>query len=80
MPSLVVYSNPQGELAEQEITLGEVMSERVYQLKYEHSEDDNDYFHDFDEGVEMIAVESEDGEKQILLRHADGLPLWEEFE
>ena len=79
MPSLVVFNNP-GELQHQEIDLVETMSFKVRQLKYEHDENGKNYYHDFDAGVEMIAVASFTGEKQILLRHTNGKPLWEDLD
>lgn len=65
-PSLVTYANPPKG--------GKVMSDRVYQVKYEHMENGQDYYHDFDDGVEMIALP----DKNILLK--SDKDLWEDFD
>ena len=52
------------------------MSERVYDVRYQHVDDGQDYVHDFGPGVELEALE--DG--SVELHHRDGHPLWETFE
>ncbi len=79
-PSLVVYNPPLGRAMAIEGTVNGTMSKKVYEIKYRHDDDNQDYFHEFGSGVEMIAVESSTGEKQILLRHTNGKPLWEDFD
>lgn len=65
-PPLVVFnSNPPG-----------IMSERVWSLAYRHTDDGQDYIHEFGPGVEMEALE--DG--SVLVRHRRGRPLWRDFE
>lgn len=64
-PSLVTYTNP---------PKGALMSENVHQIRYRHIEDDNDYFHDFAAGVQMIALDN----GNILLM-SDKV-LWEDFD
>lgn len=65
-PSLVTYANPPEE--------GALMSENVYQVRYRHAENDKDYFHDFADGVAMIALDN----GGILLK-SDKV-LWEDFD
>ena len=75
-PSLVVYNPPDGmkvrRMGAQRI-IG-VIGERVYQVRYRHAEDLKDYFHDFDPGVKLIALDNGD----VLL--TSDKPLWEDFE
>lgn len=52
------------------------MSRRVYDVRYRHLEDGEDYVHDFGPDVELEALD--DG--TVLLSHSEGLPLWADFE
>lgn len=64
-PLEVWHTNPPG-----------VIGTRVWDLRYRHAEDGLDYVHDFGPGVELEALD--DG--SVILRHAGGLPLWDDFE
>jgi hypothetical protein len=68
MPGLTVFTNPpEGE--------GEVVSERVYEIRYRHIEDGANYKHSFRPGV--CAELLPDG--SVRLYHRDGKPLMREF-
>jgi hypothetical protein len=55
------------------------IAEEVHQLKYQHVDDGKPYVHDFEAGVEMWALIRRQ-HRDILLTHAHGAPLWEDFE
>jgi hypothetical protein len=55
-----------------------LMSEDVHEIRYTHADDGRDYYHPFEGDVEMWAV-LRNGRHEILLTHAAGQPLWEEF-
>lgn len=64
-PPLEIWStNPPGVMGE------------VYDIRYQHADDGENYVHDFGPGVELEALD--DGE--IHLSHRDGLALWQEFD
>jgi hypothetical protein len=86
-PPLVVFGNPPLQLRHREVggltsagpgIVGQI-AEEVHQLKYQHVDDGKPYVHDFEAGVEMWALIRR-GQKNILLTHAHGAPLWEDFE
>jgi hypothetical protein len=78
-PSLVVYNPP--DLAVRRMTREEhvvgIIGQNVHRIEYEHADDGNMYFHDFEPGVKMIALEH-GGDREILL--TSDKPLWEDFE
>lgn len=68
-PPLVVFkSNPPAN--------AQTIGDRVYALFYRHAEDGDEYVHEFDEGVDLQAMD--DG--TVCLEQRDGLPLWDDFE
>lgn len=64
-PPLEVWTNPPPDFGEE-----------VHAVTYRHAEDGENYVHDFGPDVEMEALE--DG--TVLIFHADGKPVWDEFE
>lgn len=64
---LVIYGNP-----------SRLMSARVYEVRYRHRDDGQDYVHKFKPNVEMVAIER-NGKHDILLTHRRGLSVWEDF-
>lgn len=52
---------------------GELMSKNVHQLKYTHAADGQDYVHDFERGVHMLALPN----GAVLLYHPSK-PVWED--
>lgn len=79
MPSLVVY-NPPGEYETVEVRVEGEISKKVIQLRYEHKEDGQNYYHDFAKGVKMLAVVGLNSERQILLVSDNDKPLWEDLD
>ena len=63
-PLVILHTNPPDEWGE------------VHDLTYRHHDDDQDYIHEFGPDVQLEA--QDDG--TVLLSHADGRPLWGEFE
>lgn len=53
-----------------------LQSDRVYEIRYRHADDKQDYKHEFAPGVVMYALES----GAILLQRLDGQPLWKDFD
>lgn len=62
-------------------TAGDVvgaLSMDVHEIRYTHIEDGEQYKHDFHGDVELWAIKRR-GLREVLLAHADGKPLWEDF-
>lgn len=71
-PELVLLLNPP------ETKGARIVSRRVEEIDYRHVEEeatDVVRFHPFGRGVELWALPS----GELLLRHKDGRPLWEDF-
>lgn len=56
-----------------------IMSKDVHEVRYLHFEDKQSYKHPFEGKVLMLAVERPNGQRDIILTHEDGKPLWEDF-
>lgn len=84
-PPLVIYGNPPFRVRRpypfhraRGVEPVAVISADVHQVKYEHADDNRDYVHDFEGGVEMAAA-LRGSQAVLLFAHRDGLPLWEDF-
>ena len=64
-PLEVWHTNPPG-----------VIGDEVYDVRYRHSDDGEDYVHEFGPGVELEGLDDGD----VVLHQRDGLPIWEDFE
>lgn len=64
-PLEVWHTNPPG-----------VIGEEVYDVRYRHIDDGEDYVHDFGPGVELEGLDGGD----VILYQRDGLPIWDDFE
>jgi len=76
-PALVVYGNPPkgGEFL---IRFQRQMANDVHELWYEHVQDGAPYKHAFDGQVQMWGV-TRGEQRDVLLTHQRGLPLWKDF-
>lgn len=74
-PSLVVYDNPgmRVRVMNDGRVVG-VIGDNVHQIRYQHAEDGENYYHDFEKGVKLIALDNGD----VLL--TSDKPLWEDFD
>lgn len=54
------------------------MSDNVHEVRYVHLDDGEAYRHEFNDDVEMWAIQRGDS-RDVLLTHKQGKPLWEDF-
>lgn len=88
-PPLMLYGNPPMRVRRRKSggTLGGGMvrldyygtlSEEVHAITYTHLDDGQDYKHDFDPGVELVAA-TLGGKRVAVVSRPDGKPVWEDF-
>lgn len=70
-PPLVVFNSNPPDVAE-----AGTFGDRVYALFYRHTDDGEDYVHEFDDGVELHAR----GDGTVCLEQENGRPLWADFD
>jgi hypothetical protein len=82
-PALLVGLNPprrlrRNPLSREDVVAEEQISDRVYQVKYRHLEDGEDYQHPFAAGVELWTVTMGKA-RCVVLAGKDGQDLWQDF-
>lgn len=94
-PSLIVYGNPRsgkhkknppGRVkAGRALPAGEAIKVKVqlasdlHEIRYTHAKNNDDFRHPFEGGVEVWAIERA-GQREFLVTHPEGKPLWDLFE
>ncbi len=81
-PILITYNPPIGLrriMPKGTRIVGQIASD-VYLVRYIHSDDEENYEHEFEGEVFMFGIEQPDGQRDILITGKDGQPLWQEFE
>jgi hypothetical protein len=84
-PSLVIYGNPRGRLKVGASIVGSTirvehqLAKDLHELRYQHAKNGDDFKHAFEGGVQVWAIER-NGQREFLITHPDGLPVWDLFE
>lgn len=72
----MIWANPRADVT---LSLVHTMSTQVLQVRYVHRDNDEQYKHDFSDGVSMVAVKDAEGNQAIMLYRRDGKPIWKDF-
>jgi hypothetical protein len=75
-PALIVWPNPGSELHVKPFRL---LSHQAIALAYKHTDDGEDYEHDFARGVQIVAGTLDTGQRVVILTRPDGKEVWELF-
>lgn len=95
-PGLVVYGNPKGKKSKANppkgpiklnrplpdgcfIEVEHLLSKDLHEFRYTHAQNGDDFKHEFEGGVRVYAV-SRVGQREFLITHPEGLPLWDMFD
>lgn len=82
---VVVFSNPRTKLKTgvsivgSTIRVGPQLAKDLHEFRYTHAKNGADFRHPFDGKVQVWGIER-NGQREFLLTHPDGLPLWDMFE
>lgn len=78
-PALVVWPNPRrNPLPGTKLVAEERIGDRVYEIRYRHTDDGDDYKHVFAAGVELWTVRIGQA-RCVVLMGKDGQNLWDDF-
>ena len=80
-PPLVLFTNPPRTVGRpQRVQVMGCLSHDIHSVAYTHCEDGQSYKHDFEQPTDLLAAETEDGKRVLVIRNPHGLAVWGDYD